>query len=81
MKHPWERIQDIANMIGLALGALSIIFIGVELNNINIRILGVITFIFFFTLFIILFSLFIRDAIKIYGQVYKNWIISFLRRY
>ncbi len=66
VKSPWERIQDIANTVGLMLGALSTLLIGLEINNTSIQLAGLVTLIFFVGLFSALMTMLIQDFIMLY---------------
>ena len=59
--HPWERLPDLANMIGLMLTSLGIALIGKQHMNKSIKIIGVISLVIFMFLFLVIFSLFLRD--------------------
>ena len=63
--HPWERIPDLANMLGLMLTSLGIVLIGKQFNNKGIKIIGIISLTIFMILFLIIFYLSLRDYFKL----------------
>lgn len=64
MKNPWERIHDIANALGLMLGALGMIILGLQLGNEWVIRLAISSFLFFVLFLSILLYLFFRDYKK-----------------
>jgi hypothetical protein len=78
MKHPWERLHDLTNTLGLILGATGIIIIGIQLNNSLIITIGIISIIFFGLFGFILLYLFVRDYRKSYPNYKRGfWIIKY----
>ena len=66
MKNPWFRLHDVANMLGLMLGALGIFLAGLEFNNLGITLTGVFSFLLFLFLFAINLYLLINNYQKLY---------------
>ena len=62
MKHPWERMPDLASALGLLLGAIGTIIIGSQIKNWWVIFVGILSLLFFF---FILLRLTIRDYIKL----------------
>jgi len=62
--HPWKRMPDLCNALGLMLGAITFLIIGYQLNNWLIIILGVLSFVFFSMFFAVVSYLFLRDYKK-----------------
>lgn len=68
MKHPWIRIQDIANMVGLLLGAISIFIVGQQINNALVKFMGLASLVIFIILLIILLYLCFKDSKTLYSH-------------
>lgn len=78
MMHPWMRLPDVANMLGLTLGSLAIFITGLQLNNIYIKIISILSGCFFFLLFIIYLTLCIVDYVELYPDLTKGfWIFRY----
>ena len=72
--HPWLRIQEIANLIGLILGAMGLILIGSQRNNKLLKNIGILSLIIFWVLLFILTILLIRDYIIQYPEYTKKFL-------
>lgn len=75
MKHPWERLHDLINTLGLILGAIGIIIIGWQLDNVWILLVAIISLLCFVSFFFILLFLFIRDYKKLYPRLKNCFLI------
>ena len=69
--HPWERLPDLANMLGLMLGAFGIYLAG---NNKITKVIAIITIAIFMSLFLVYFYLFWRDYFALLPSFTKKFL-------
>jgi len=74
MEHPWIRLPNVANMLGLMLGALGIFLTGLQLENIYIEVMGILAFVPFILLFSTYLGLLIDDYITLYPQFTRRFL-------
>ena len=82
VEHPWMRIPQIANMLGLVL-----VGIGVIIANIQIKhkfegvfsVIGIISLIIFFFLLILYLVLAIRDYRELYPKFTRYFLFKWLK--
>ena len=74
MKHPWERMPDLATTLGLIIGDIGTIIIGFQIKNDLIIIIGFVSLLFFVMFFSITLYLFIRDYIKLFPTFRKKFL-------
>ena len=74
MKHPWERMPNLASSLGLILGDIGTIIIGFQIKNDWVIIIGIISLLFFVMFFLITLYLFIRDYLKLLPTFRKKFL-------
>ncbi len=74
MKHPWERIPELANALGLILGDIGTIIIGFQIKNDWVIIVGFVSLLFFVLFFLVVLILLIRDYIKLLSSFRKKFL-------
>lgn len=72
--HPWERLPDLANMLGLMLTSMGISLIGYRMRNKYIKIIGIISLAIFMFLFLIIFHLFLRDYFALFPTFTRKFL-------
>ena len=80
MMHPWVRLHDWANTLGLMLSAAALYLTGIQFQNNYIKIASFIALIIFAFLFLIISNLLLRDYFKLYPKLTRRFLgISFIR--
>ncbi len=74
MKHPWERMPELASALGLILGDIGTIIIGFQIKNDWITIIGFISLLFFVLFFLTTLALFFRDYFKLLPTFRKKFL-------
>ena len=78
MMHPWMRLPDIANMLGLTLASLALFITGFQINDYYVKILGILSTSIFFIYFIVLLVISIFDYVELYPSLTRGfWIFKY----